>query len=120
MYFYIFRVIITNSMKLLKIKEKLSGAYDMLCSRTNCYHNGGSSSEGLCTDFEYTIGLDDRAEINNVIGGIVLALVVLVICFIWVIGPKILMTILIPEVMFIGVFFLLVVSYLFILKIYGH
>ena len=47
-----------------KIFTKLFGVSNVLCTRTNSYHYGGSASEGLSTDSELTLGLDDRAEVT--------------------------------------------------------
>lgn len=64
--------------KKIKLIEKLSGAYDKLSSRTNSYHNGGTASEGLCTDLEYPFGLDNRGEMVGIVGiGLLIALIIL-------------------------------------------
>ena len=68
MYFYIYRIIITYSMKEnLKSKEKLYRAYDTVSSRTNCYHNGGTASEKLYSEVEYTLGLDNRGGMDDTV-----------------------------------------------------
>ena len=110
MYFYIFRVIITHYMqKIFRIKEKLYGAYDTVSSRTNCYHNGGSTSEGLSTDLEYTLGLDNRGEINNVIGLITTACIFACVCYVLVAGVNTIMAIPCFPYSIIGLFVLLLV-----------
>ena len=82
----------------MKIKkdffEKLSGAYDLLCSRINNCHNGGSSLEGLSTDSEFTLGLDNRGE-TYFIGGI--ALFCLFACILYIIVAGVLSTTAIPN-----------------------
>ena len=52
------------------ILKKLSGAHDLLSSRINNYHNGGSTLKRLSTDSEFTLGLDNRGEAFGIIMGI--------------------------------------------------
>ncbi len=69
-------------LKIFNITEKFSGAYDLLSSRINNYHDGGSASEGLCTDLEYTLGLDNQGEMGikeGIIGVIAIGLLVFII-----------------------------------------
>jgi len=93
----------------MKIKkdffEKLSGAYDLLCSRINNCHNGGSSLEGLSIDSEFTLGLDNRGEAFGT-GWIVL----LVAAFVFVGCMVILQTITNVGIFILGVIFALLAS----------
>ena len=64
----------------MAFKEKLSAARNLIVSRANAYHNGGSAFNGLSDDVEYTLGLDNRAEVfgvtSLVTGFIALAIII--------------------------------------------
>lgn len=104
---------------IFRIKEKLYGAYDTVSSRTNCYHNGGSTSEGLTTDLEYTLGLDNRGEMGGR-EGIVLLVSVITIAFVLVMGSQLLKDITNPDVRLIGAIFIIVAIIAFIIAIKSH
>ena len=107
-------------MKLLvHLKEKLYGAYDTVSSRTNCYHNGGTASEELYTDLEYTLGLDNRGEMG-IREGIVLLVSGITIAVILLVGSQILRVIPIPDVRLLGAILIIVFIFVFILAIKSH
>lgn len=98
---------------------KLLGVYNALDSRIHNYHNGGSASEWICTDLEYTLGLDNRGEMG-VIWLIVLPVSVITIGVILLVGSELIKIITNPAVIVLAVIFLLLVCYTFMSNIWGH
>gem|GEM_PF-5967274 len=115
-FIYIGFLRIYTMVKKIKLIEKLSGAYDKLSSRTNSYHNGGTASKGLCTDLEYTLGLDNRGKMDGMVG-IILLISVITVAFILRMGSQILKDISISEVRLLVAILIIVAIIVFILGI---